>query len=89
MGSVQSALIGFAICRLFRVSPFGPLQNVILQTVAVASATLPLAGGFVSIIPALGMLDPPVRLSVAQLLLWCIGVAFFGVFFAVPLREQV
>ncbi len=89
MGSLQSALVGFALCRLLRVRQFGPQENVILQTTAVAAATLPLAGGFVSIIPALEMLDPPVRLSTGQIFLWCTGISFFGVFFAVPLRRQV
>ena len=89
MGSLQSALVGFAFCRLFRVRDFGPHHNVILQTTAVAAATLPLAGGFVSIIPALEMLDPPIKLSTMQIFLWCTGISFFGVFFAVPLRRQV
>ena len=77
MGSIQSALIGFGLFQLpwrrcagrgrgYR--PFGPLENVVVQTVSVATATLPLAGGFIGIIPALGMLDPPVVLTTSQLL---------------------
>ena len=89
MGSLQSALLGFGICRLAKIKPFDSSHHVILQTTAVAAATLPLAGGFVSIIPALEMLDVPVRLSFLQLVLWCVGIAFFGVFFAVPLRTQL
>ncbi len=89
MGSLQSALVGFGICRLLRITPFEPKHNVMLQTVAVAAATLPLAGGFVSVIPAMEMLDPPMRLSFWGLVLWCCAIAFFGVFFAVPLRRQV
>ena len=63
MGSIQAAVVGFAIFKLCipGVVPFGPLENVVLQTVSVATATMPLAGGFIGIIPALGMLDPPVR----------------------------
>ena len=53
----------------------GPLENVVLQTTAVAAATMPLAGGFVGIIPALQLLTPesggPVVLSFWQLVLWC------------------
>lgn len=47
-------------------------------------------------IPALGMLTPeldggaePLILSFRALLAWSFGVAFFGVFLAVPLRKQV
>ncbi|KAI9298548.1 OPT superfamily oligopeptide transporter [Neoconidiobolus thromboides FSU 785] len=79
--------------------PFGIKENVFIQTCAVATATMPLAGGFVGIIPALGMLSPEDRpnhgissglvLNTYQLLLWGLGIAFFGVFFAVPLRKQV
>jgi uncharacterized oligopeptide transporter (OPT) family protein len=70
-------------------------ENIILQTTAVATATMPLAAGLVGIIPALGLLSPeqnppsgPVVLSTLQLLGWCTALAFFGVFCAVPLRHQ-
>jgi uncharacterized oligopeptide transporter (OPT) family protein len=42
--------------------------------------------GFVGIIPALASIGHP--LNYWQLTLWAMGVAFFGVFFAVPLRTQ-
>ena len=94
MGSIQSALIGFGLFQLplpglgQRSAPFGPHENVVVQTVSVAAATLPLAGGFVGIIPALKMLDPPVVLGVREQLLWCAALTYFGIFFAVPLRRQ-
>ena len=56
--------------------------------VSVATATLPLAGGFIGIIPALGMLDPPVTLTLGQQLLWALALTYFGVCVAVPLRRQ-
>jgi uncharacterized oligopeptide transporter (OPT) family protein len=31
----------------------------------------------------------PIFLSTSNLIFWGVGVAFFGVFFAVPLRKQV
>eukprot|EP01116_Phalansterium_solitarium_P003425 TRINITY_DN1424_c0_g1_i1.p1 TRINITY_DN1424_c0_g1~~TRINITY_DN1424_c0_g1_i1.p1 ORF type:complete len:663 (-),score=185.50 TRINITY_DN1424_c0_g1_i1:463-2451(-) len=88
MGSLQSTLLGFGVFRLLRrqVPNFGPLENVILQTTAVATATMPLAGGFVGIIPALSTLG--VELGTGALILWSLAVCFFGVFFAVPLRKQ-
>jgi hypothetical protein len=89
MGSLQSALLGYGICRVLRISPFTATHHVILQTTAVAAATLPLAGGFVSVLPALAMLDHPFKLTSGQLWLWSLAVAFFGVFFAVPLRAQL
>lgn len=71
-------------------------ENVIVQTTAVATATMPLAAGLVGIVPALGLLrpedNPPlgaIRLSTPALLAWCSALAFFGVFVAVPLRAQV
>ncbi|KAF6262322.1 OPT superfamily oligopeptide transporter [Scenedesmus sp. NREL 46B-D3] len=69
-------------------------ENVIVQTTAVATATMPLAAGLVGIIPALGLLTEeehpagPILLSPWQLLAWCAALAFFGVFVAVPLRQQ-
>ena len=87
MMSLQSALLGFAIFRalpgLFPAT-FTPQENVILQTVAVATGTMPLAAGFVGIIPALGMMTleedgrGPVILGYWGLVMWCLGVAFFG-----------
>ncbi|CEQ42518.1 SPOSA6832_04344, partial [Sporobolomyces salmonicolor] len=72
-----------------------PRQQIVLQTTAVATGTLPLAAGFVGVIPALAQLtpsqdrSPPLILSWHSLLAWSFAVAFFGVFLAVPLRRQV
>lgn len=97
MMSLQSSLLGYAVFKPFqgrlRVA-FGPIENVLLQTTAVATATMPLAAGFVGIVPALALLTEedrvggPIRLSASQLIIWSLGLAFFGVFFAVPLRTQ-
>ncbi|KAF7730159.1 hypothetical protein EC973_002767 [Apophysomyces ossiformis] len=95
--SLQASLVGFAIFKPFQhklKAHFGPVENVVLQTVAVATATMPLAAGFVGVIPALELMttadnpDGPIVLSAWKLILWSLGVAFFGVFFAVPLRTQ-
>lgn len=53
MGSLQSTLLGFGVFKLLEqkfllFKNFGPLENVILQTTAVATATMPLAGGIFS-----------------------------------------
>ncbi|KAG0279655.1 hypothetical protein BGZ95_000607 [Linnemannia exigua] len=100
MMSLQSSLLGFAIFRALKKYtkvPFGPAENIVLQSVAVATGTMPLAAGFVGIIPALKMMtlddNPnhggPVELSAGNLILWSLAIAFFGVFIAVPLRRQV
>lgn len=100
MMSLQSSLLGFAIFKAlknFITVPFGPAENIVLQSVAVATGTMPLAAGFVGIIPALKLMtlaDNPdhggsVELSAGHLILWSLAIAFFGVFIAVPLRRQV
>ncbi|KAG0349622.1 hypothetical protein BGZ54_004314, partial [Gamsiella multidivaricata] len=64
-----SSLLGFAIFKSLPASyyrthpPFGPAENIVLQSIAVATGTMPLAAGFVGIIPALQMMtkedNPP------------------------------
>ncbi|XBW34938.1 hypothetical protein QEN19_000502 [Hanseniaspora menglaensis] len=76
---------------------FSDVENVYCQSVAVAVGTSALSFGFVGIVPAIekfltveeaGGLDLT-NLSYKQLVLWSSGLAFFGVFFAIPLRKQV
>ncbi|KAF9940802.1 hypothetical protein BGZ67_006819 [Mortierella alpina] len=104
MMSLQSSLLGFALfkgAKRYLKVPFGPAENIVLQSVAVATGTMPLAAGFVGIIPALQMMtladNPatatsaggPFFLSTGNMILWSLAIAFFGVFIAVPLRRQV
>eukprot|EP00891_Asterochloris_glomerata_P000998 jgi/Astpho2/998/fgenesh1_pg.00016_%23_158_t len=99
MGSLQSAILGFGVFRVLRgwqaMQGYTIGENVITQTTAVATATMPLAAGFVGVIPALSIMTPaqnppdgPLRLSWGQLILWALALAFLGVFMAVPLRVQ-
>ncbi|KAI0759577.1 OPT oligopeptide transporter [Trametes elegans] len=94
MMSLQSALIGYLLSK-FLPKPMSAQENVVLQTTAVATGTMPLAAGFVGILPALGLLDeerdgvPPVHLSWIAAVGWSCAVAFFGVFLSPPLRKQV
>lgn len=57
MGSLQSTLLGFLVFKVLQTiyekygikyTPFSPLENVVLQSTAVATATMPLAGGMLS-----------------------------------------
>lgn len=56
MGSLQSSVLGYGIfyslrsCAAFQ--HFTPLENVVLQTTAVATATMPLAGGLYTTAPS-------------------------------------
>jgi len=103
MGSLQSALLGFGMFKAmgpYLSVPFSAKENVVLQTTAVAAATMPLCGGFVGIIPAFRLLSGddegvigtgavgPIELSSWQLLGWSVALGFFGVFMAPPLRRQ-
>ena len=89
MMSLQSALLGFGIFKLVpkvfpNSRPFTVQENVVLQTTAVATGTMPLAAGLVGIVPALEMLNEeldgqgPVVLGFGKLVCWCLAVAFFG-----------
>ncbi|KZP11045.1 OPT superfamily oligopeptide transporter [Athelia psychrophila] len=94
MMSLQSALIGFLLSRLLPI-PLSAKELVVCQTTAVATGTMPLAAGFVGILPALGLLSeeqdgtPPVVLSWMGAIGWSCSVAFFGVFLSPPIRKQV
>lgn len=95
--SMPSSLIGFAFFKTFARQldlPFTPVENVLVQTVAGSMGTMPLGCGFVGVMPALNyLLQPeeqgPLFLSLWKLILWALGLCFFGVVFAVPLRRQV
>ncbi|OAA58852.1 oligonucleotide transporter [Cordyceps fumosorosea ARSEF 2679] len=95
--SMPASLMGFGIFRLLRSHlelPFSPVENVFVQSVACGMAIMPLGCGFVGVIPAMNyLLSPdergPLNLSLWQLVTWSLGLCYFGVVFAVPLRKQV
>lgn len=89
---------------LLDASPLTPVENVLVQTVAQSVGTMPLGCGFVGVIPALEFLLNPTEvaaeniggvnkkgldLGLSKLLVWALGVCFFGVVFGVPLRKQL
>lgn len=94
--AMPSALLGFAyfktVSRLLKV-PFSPVENVLVQSVAGSVGTMPLGCGFVGVIPALNYLlkpeeNGPLDISLWKLIIWSVGICFFGVVFAVPLRRE-
>lgn len=100
MMSLPASLLAFATFKTLQPLlkyPFSDVENVFVQSLAVAVGTGPLAYGFVGVIPAIEkFLTPeeanttnPVKLAIPQLIVWSFGLAFFGVFFAVLLRKQI
>ncbi|PSK54776.1 hypothetical protein B9Z65_3865 [Elsinoe australis] len=99
--AMPSALLGFAYFKAtakLLSFPFTPVENVLIQTVASSVGTMPLGCGFVGVIPALEFLLKPeetpdgsrgLNLSLGKLIVWALGLCFFGVVFAVPLRKEV
>ncbi|KAG5352903.1 hypothetical protein C0989_012293 [Termitomyces sp. Mn162] len=77
--SIQSALIGFLISRMLPV-PLTPQEIIVVQTTAVATGTMPLAAGFVGILPALTLISeerdgtPPIHLSWLSAVAWSCGI---------------
>lgn len=81
--------------RWYGQGSFSTQENVVLQATAVALGSMPLTVGLIGVIPALKQLNPikdhgaiPVSLTGPHLLLWSAALAFFGVFFASPLRKR-
>ncbi|KAG7294257.1 hypothetical protein NEMBOFW57_004327 [Staphylotrichum longicolle] len=74
--TMPASLLGFGIFRLLRM------------------AIMPLGCGFVGVLPAMNYLlredeQGPIVLGTGKLVLWSLGLCYFGVVFAVPLRRQV
>lgn len=93
---IFGAIFSFAIIKPLstRLTPawgggyFGPKENVTAQSAATTSGGL--FSGFISAVPALyklGLMTTP-RQDVAALTLFTISAAFYGLFFAVPLRRH-
>ena len=90
-GSLISAILGFSFFRtlslLFGMTPLTRLEVNIAQTTGSAAGSMTSAAGLLSAIPAMQMLG--YRLSYGQLTLWAASIAWLGVFYAIPLREQM
>ncbi|KAI5864286.1 OPT superfamily oligopeptide transporter [Durotheca rogersii] len=97
MMTMPASLLGFGIFKTLSrhlAFPFSPVENVLVQSVAGGMATMPLGCGFVGVIPAMEYLltaaeQGPILLSMWKLIIWSLGLCYFGVVFAVPLRRQV
>ncbi|KAK9801033.1 putative OPT oligopeptide transporter protein-domain-containing protein [Seiridium cardinale] len=96
--TMPASLLGFGIFRVLAPHlkfPFSPVENVLVQSVAGGMAIMPLGCGFVGVkMPAMNYLlssdeQGPIFLSLWKLIVWSLGLCYFGVVFAVPLRRQV
>lgn len=93
--SITAAVISFVIFKTIGRAldrPYSSKENLISATAGSSAGTMASAAGLTSSIPALELIlreqgaDP---LSYGKLVLWGTGIAFLGVFFAVPLRRQM
>ncbi|KAH6656425.1 OPT oligopeptide transporter protein-domain-containing protein [Truncatella angustata] len=95
--TMPASLLGFGIFRALAPHlkfPFTPVENVLVQSVAGGMAIMPLGCGFVGVMPAMNYLmyseeQGPIFLSLWKMIVWSLGLCYFGVVFAVPLRRQV
>jgi len=95
--TMPASLMGFGVFKALSRHlhfPFSPVENVLVQTVAGSMAIMPLGCGFVGVIPAMNYLlapeeQGPLIIPLWKLILWSLGLCYFGVVFAVPLRRQV
>ncbi|EPS35480.1 hypothetical protein H072_11156 [Dactylellina haptotyla CBS 200.50] len=95
--SMPASLLSFVIFKSisrFLGFPFQEKENVFTQTVAVAVGCMSLSAGLIGVIPAIEKLlttaeSGPVVLSTFSLIVWSLGLAFFGVIFSVLLRKQL
>lgn len=107
MSSIQSAMVGFIVLKSLgkfipALTGFGPLENVVLQTVSVAVCSTPLSLSLYSIIPAYdtivknatkyGLTDAEAELitfDYGKIFGWSFSLIFFGLCVAFPLRYLV
>ncbi len=93
--SITAAVISFAIFRTMSHAlsrPYTSKENVITATAGSSAGTMASAAGLTSSIPALEMIlreQGAGNLPYLKLVLWGVGIAFLGVFFAIPLRRQL
>jgi uncharacterized oligopeptide transporter (OPT) family protein len=87
-GSLIAAILSYSFFQALQLKEqFSPLETNIAQTAGSAAGSMTTAAGLVSAIPAMKMLG--YELTMMELFIWAISVAYLGVFFAVPLRRQM
>ena len=84
-GSLIAAILGYTFWMPFR--RLSVLETNIAQTAGSACGSMASTAGLLAAIPPLAMLGT--TLSWGELVLWGTAVGFLGVFYAVPLRNQM
>ena len=92
---LPSALLGYIVFQpisRFLRTPYSPMENVLVMTIAASMGAMPVTAGLDGIIPALEYLITPIdngtmKFSLWHLILWLSGVCLFGIVFAAPLRS--
>jgi uncharacterized oligopeptide transporter (OPT) family protein len=95
--AMVSTLLGYGGFRAFQKclkTPLSAAENVLITNVATATGCMPVTAGFTGTIPApeyvIGSAENgPIRLSSTKLVVWSIGLCFFGLIFASLLRESL
>jgi uncharacterized oligopeptide transporter (OPT) family protein len=84
----MAAVISMSIFKLLNPAKIFTVHEAnICQTTASAAGAITSTAGLVAGIPALKLLG--YDYSTSALIIWAFSVAYFGVFFALPLRSQV
>jgi uncharacterized oligopeptide transporter (OPT) family protein len=93
IGSVTGYSIPFAFIAKLVCPSLTNSECAVVITVAVTMATMPMVAANIGVIPALQFLtgsgeDGPVVLTTIRHISWAQGIAYFGPFFAMLLRDQ-
>lgn len=85
--------IGFKLFSRYTIIPFSAPENVLIISVATATGCMPVTAGFTGVVPALEYVigpeeNGPLRIGWGNLVLWSLGLCFFGLIFASLLREH-
>jgi hypothetical protein len=94
--AMVSGLLGFVLFKLFSrytTVQLTAAENVLIVSVATATGCMPITAGFTGVIPALEYVigpeeNGPFRIAWQKLVLWSLGLCFFGLIFASLLRDH-
>ncbi|GIK02045.1 hypothetical protein Aspvir_006088 [Aspergillus viridinutans] len=92
-----SALLGYLVINSFakfNLAPLSKAENVLIVSAATATGCMPGTAGFTEVIPALEyVLGPkeggPVKMGWMNMVIWSLGLSFFGILFAALLRDRL
>jgi uncharacterized oligopeptide transporter (OPT) family protein len=92
-GSVTGYSIPFAFIVKFFCPSLTNAESAVVITVAVTMATMPMVAASLGVIPALQFLTEPreggpMVLTTFRHIIWAQAIAYFPLFFAMPLRDQ-